>query len=136
MLAKTIKYTDYNGNEREEEFFFHFNKAELVEMQMSEKGGLEKKIRDIVDAKDTAELVKLFKELCLKAYGVKSEDGRRFIKSDQLREEFSQTEAYSNLFMELAFNSEAAIDFVNGILPQELKQELEANQVKELVAQQ
>lgn len=120
MLKKEITYTDYNGNQRTEEFYFNLSKAELVEMRVSKKGGLETYIKEIIDAKDEQKLVELFKELVLKAYGQKSEDGRRFIKSDELREEFAQTEAYSDLFMELATDDKAAVAFVNGIVPQNM----------------
>jgi len=119
MLKKTITYKDFNGVERTEDFYFNLSQAELVEMQHSKQGGLETYIKKIVDARDSSELIRLFKDLVLKAYGEKSEDGRRFIKTDELRMEFSQTQAYSDLFMALASNEQEAIAFVNGILPQE-----------------
>lgn len=117
MYIKSITYTDYDGEERTENFYFNLNKAEIAEMQLSSTGGLDQMIKDIIAAKDNAKLVQLFKGLVLKAYGVKSPDGRRFIKSDELREEFSQTEAYSELFMELVSDAEAAADFINKITP-------------------
>lgn len=117
MYIKSITYTDYDGEERTENFYFNLNKAEIAEMQLSSTGGLDQMIKDIIAAKDNAKLVQLFKGLVLKAYGVKSLDGRRFIKSDELREEFSQTEAYSELFMELVSDAEAAADFINKITP-------------------
>lgn len=119
MLKKTIKYEDYDGNEREEDFYFNLSKAELAEMEMSEDGGLANHINKIVAAQDSKMLITLFKELILKSYGEKSPDGRRFIKSEENQTAFSQTEAYVKLFMELAFDTEAAVEFVNGILPQE-----------------
>ena len=125
MLKKTIKYTDYNGVEREEDFFFNLNKTELMEMEISTEGGFAEKIQTIVKTKDNAAILKTFKEIILKAYGVKSDDGKRFMKSDTLRTEFEQTEAYSELFMELATNADAASAFINGIIPknmEELKQ--------------
>ena len=117
MYIKSITYTDYDGEERTENFCFNLSKAEIAEMQLSSTGGLDQMIKDIIAAKDNAKLVQLFKGLVLKAYGVKSPDGRRFIKSDELREEFSQTEAYSELFMELVSDAEAAADFINKITP-------------------
>lgn len=123
MLKKTITYNDYNDVERTEDYYFNLSKAELMEMELSIAGGLSETIDKIIKAKDTPSLVKIFKELVLKAYGVKSPDGKRFIKSDELREEFSQTEAYSQLFMELATNAEAAAAFVNGIIPADLAKE-------------
>ena len=117
MYAKTMTYTDYDGEERTETFYFNLTKAEIAEMELSSTGGLEQTIKEIIAAKDNAKLVQLFKGLVLKAYGVKSPDGRRFIKNDELREEFSQTEAYSDLFMELVSDAGAAADFINKITP-------------------
>lgn len=118
MIKKTITYVDYNDTERTEDFYFNLTEAELMEMEMSTTGGLAEMIQRIVAAQDTPAIIKIFKELVLKAYGQKSPDGRRFIKKDELREEFSQTEAYSKLFMELATNADAAAKFVNGIMPE------------------
>lgn len=117
MLKKTFTFTDYNGNERTEDHYFNLTKAEATEMEMSTTGGLTKMIEGIVAAQDTPAIVKIFKELILKAYGQKSPDGRRFMKSDEISREFSETEAYSQLFMELATDAKAAAAFVNGIVP-------------------
>ena len=119
MLKKTISYTDYDGNPRTEDFYFNLSKAELTEMEMSFNGGLVKIIEKIIAAQDSERLIKIFKDLILKAYGEKSNDGRRFIKNQEVRDNFAQTEAYSILFMELATNDVAAAAFVNGIAPQE-----------------
>lgn len=120
MIKKTITYTDYNGNERTEDFYFNLNKAELMEMEMSTTGGLAEMIQRIVAAQDAPAIIKIFKELVLNAYGQKSPDGKRFIKKDELREEFSQTEAYSQLFMELATDADAAAKFIKGIIPNDI----------------
>lgn len=117
MLKKTITFTDYNGVERTEDFYFNLSKAEVMEMELSTTGGLAEMINKIVSAQDTPSIVKVFKDIILKAYGEKSPDGRRFIKSEELSEAFSQTEAYSELYMELSTNAEAAAKFVNEILP-------------------
>ena len=117
MIKKTIKYVDYDGEQREEDFYFNLSKAEVAEMEVSATGGLDKMINRIIAERDHRKIIELFKDLILRSYGKKSDDGRRFIKSQQLRDEFSQTEAYSELFMELASNSDAAAEFVNGILP-------------------
>lgn len=117
MLKKTITYTDYNGNERTEDFYFNLTKAEIMEMEMSTTGGLAEMIKRIVAAQDAPAIIKVFKELILKAYGEKSPDGKKFIKSEELSNSFAQTEAYSQLFMDLATNADAAADFVNGITP-------------------
>lgn len=118
MLKKTITYIDYNGVERTEDYLFNLNKAELLELGLSKKGGLEQWIEKIVQEEDAPKLVAIFKEIILKAYGEKSADGKRFIKSDELAEEFSQTEAYVELFIELATKAEAAAAFINGITPE------------------
>lgn len=120
MLKKTIKYTDYNENEREEDFFFNLSKAEIMEMEMSTTGGLSEMIQNIVKTQDAPAIIKIFKDLVLKAYGVKSPDGKQFIKSEELSKAFSQTEAYSILFMELATDADAAAAFVNGIVPKDV----------------
>lgn len=117
MLKKTITYTDYNDVERTEDFYFNLTKAELMEMEMGAVGGLSGMIEKIVSAKDAPAIIKVFKELVLKAYGEKSADGRRFIKSKEISDAFAQTEAYSQLFMELATDADAASKFVNGIAP-------------------
>ena len=120
MLKKTIKYTDYDGTEREEDFYFNLNKAEVTEMELSKQGGLSEYIKRIVAAQDAPSLVELFKELICKSYGEKSLDGKRFVKSKELTEEFTQTEAYAELFVELASNAEEATKFVNGIMPKNM----------------
>lgn len=121
MIKKTIIYTDYNGNERTEDAYFNLSKAEIMEMEMSTAGGFAETIQKIVKAQDSPAIIKIFKELILKAYGEKSADGRRFMKVDEngvpLSIAFSQTEAYSNLFMELATDADAASEFINGIMP-------------------
>lgn len=120
MLKKTITYTDYNGVEKTEDFYFNLSKAEIMEMELSTYGGLAEMIKRIIDAQDGPAIIKVFKELILKAYGVKSPDGKRFIKSEELFTEFSQTEAYSNLFMELSTDADAASEFIKGIMPVEI----------------
>ena len=119
MLKKTITYTDYNGIERTEDYYFNFSNAEAMEMEMSTAGGLTEMIRKIVAAQDAPSIIQVFKDLILKAYGEKSPDGKRFIKSKELSTAFSQTEAYSKLFMELSMDADAAAEFVNGSLPLE-----------------
>lgn len=127
MLKKTITYTDYNGVERTEDFYFYLSKADLMEMEMGTTGGLAEMIRKVVNAQDAPAIIKIFKDLILKAYGEKSADGKRFIKNDELRDAFSQTEAYSQLFMELATDSDAAAKFVNGIMPADVSEKIQNN---------
>ena len=117
MLKKTITYVDYNGKTRTDDFYFNLSKAELVDMEMSEQGSLSAKLEKIVREEDKSKIVAMFKDIVLKAYGEKSDDGKRFVKSQEIRDGFMQTEAYSDLFMELASNAEAAAEFINGIIP-------------------
>lgn len=117
MLKKSLKYTDFDGNERTEDFYFNLTKAEVTEMEMSTEGGLTRMLEKIVAEKDSKRIIEAFKDLILRSYGEKSPDGKRFVKNQELRDAFSQTEAYSDLFMELATNAEAAAAFVAGIIP-------------------
>lgn len=126
MIKKTITYTDYNGVERTENYYFNLSKAEVMEMEMTAEGGMAESIQKIVDAKDTPSIIRVFKDLVLKAYGVKSDDGRRFMKTkpdgSRYADEFKETEAYSQIFMELATDADAAAKFINGIIPADLAQ--------------
>ena len=117
MLKLTRTYNDYNGLSRTEDFYFNLTEAEITEMELSVDGGLVEMINRIVAAKDGRQIINLFKDIILRSYGQKSPDGKRFVKNQELREAFSQTEAYSDLFMELATDAEAAANFVNGIIP-------------------
>lgn len=124
MLKKTVTYVDYNGTERTEDFYFNLSKAEIMEMEMGTTGGLAEMIKKVVDAKDAPAIIKIFKDLVLKAYGEKSLDGRRFIKSEALSNEFSQTDAYAQIFMELATDADKASEFVKGIIPADIEKQL------------
>ena len=121
MLKKTVTYVDYNGVERTEDFYFNLTKAEVTEMELSVDGGLSKMLEDIIASNNNKQILAMFKEIVLKAYGEKSADGRRFIKNKELSDAFSQTEAYSEIFMELALDEKAASDFINGIMPGNLQ---------------
>ena len=138
MLTKTIKYTDYNGVEREEKFLFNLSKAELMEMELGTSGGLAEMIKKIIETQDSPTIMKIFKDIVLKAYGEKSADGKRFVKIGEngrpLSENFAQTEAYSQLFMELATDSNAAANFIKGIIPSDIDIS-EANALPEGVQQ-
>jgi hypothetical protein len=123
VLKKTITYTDFNGDEVSEDFFFHLSKAELVELELSHKGGLSESLQRIIDAEDGKAIIQEFKNIILSAYGKRSDDGKRFIKNQQLREEFESTEAYSSLFMELVTDTDAAIEFINGVIPAGMAEE-------------
>lgn len=127
MLKKTITYTDYNGTERKEDFYFNLSSAELTEMELSVAGGYDTYLTRIINAKDVPSVAKIVKEIIFKAYGEKSLDGKRFIKSEELSTAFSQTEAYSELYMELATSDDACAIFVNGIIPKDA-----ANKIKNI----
>lgn len=135
MLKKTIKFTDYNGNDREEDFYFHLNQAELVELELGTKGGLAETIEVIANTQSTPELIEIFKKIILKAYGERVGDSRVFKKLNEdgkpLYINFMQTEAYSVLFMELATDSKAAAEFVNGIVPRDLAEKAAAAQIEQ-----
>lgn len=120
MLKKTITYTDYNGNDRTEPFYFNLSKAELMEMQLGTTGGFDAMVQNIINAQDVPTLMTIFKEIILKAYGEKSADGKRFIKSEEISKAFSETEAYSNLYMELVTDAKAAANFITGLVPKEI----------------
>ena len=122
MVAEKIKYTDFNGVEREEEFMFNLTEAEITEMELTTEGGLSDSIKKIVSAQNTPQIIETFKMLLLKSYGEKSADGRRFVKSEELSKEFTQTNAYSQLFMKLATDDKSAVAFINGIIPESMRE--------------
>lgn len=120
MLIKKITYTDYNGNERTEEFMFNYSRADASRLVMSTKEGLEAFLKRIVKEEDRTKMFGFLEEFILKAYGEKSDDGRRFIKSEELSTEFSQTEAYSVLLTELINGGDEAIaNFINAVVPKD-----------------
>ena len=126
MIKKTVTYKDYNDLERTESFYFHFNEAEILEMEMSEEGGFAERMQRIIDAKEKTQLIKVIKKFVLDAYGVKSEDGKRFIKNDEVRASFVESPAYPIIFMELVANDELASEFVNRVVPADMKERLAA----------
>ena len=117
MFKKTVTYNDFDGNERTEDFYFHLKKSELMEMQLSISGGWTNLLQNIIQEKDSVRLVEFFKDIIAKTYGKKSLDGRRFSKTPEILAEFQETKAYSKLFMELAFDSDAAAEFVENVIP-------------------
>lgn len=127
MYKKSLTYETFDGVEVTEVFRFNFTAAELTDMELNMPGGMQKYINDIIEAKDNREMVKLFQELLINSYGIISDDGRRFIKNDTIREEFKQTNAYSELFMLFATNEDEASKFINGILPKNLVEQAEKN---------
>ena len=127
MVVKKIKYTDFNGVEREEEFMFNLTEAEITEMELTTDGGLSDSIKKIISAQDTPQIIETFKMLLLKSYGEKKTKKKRIIKSDELSKEFTQTNAYSQLFMELAYDDKAAVAFINGIIPESMRERVAEN---------
>ena len=125
MIKKTIKYTDFNGNERTEDHYFNLTKAELTSMQLSTEGGLDTLINRIVKEQNVPEIMKLFTEIIAKSYGVKSDDGKHFRKSDEIFNDFASTGAYDELLIELISDANASAAFVKGILPAGIEKELE-----------
>lgn len=117
MLKLTRTYEDYNGATRTEDFYFNLTQAEVTEMEVSVDGGLVEMIKRVTAAQDGKQIISIFKDVILRAYGEKSPDGKRFIKTQEIRDAFAQTQAYSDLFMELATDAEAAARFINGIIP-------------------
>lgn len=136
MFKKEIEYQDFNGQQRKETFYFNLSKAELMEMELSTQAGMEEMIKMLIATKDNAKIVQTFKDLILKSYGIKSEDGTRFIKTKELREAFEQSNAYSELFMEILSNTDAQVAFINGVVNgvnvPEMKEEDAIAKLKEL----
>lgn len=135
MIKWPITYTDYEGNEVTEEFRFALNRSELMEMNFSAAGGMEKMLQKIIDTKDVKKMIEIFKELIMKSYGELSDDGRRFIKTrdgHSLAEDFAQTAAYDELYMQLATDDKKAADFINGVIPKDLAKQVEAQSIKAL----
>lgn len=120
MLEKMITYQDFNGNEISEVFRFNLSKAEVMEMELSTTGGFGESLKRIAASKNAKDIIETFKYIILKAYGERSDDGKRFIKSDELSKSFTETNAYSELFMELATNEEAALSFIRSVVPEAL----------------
>jgi hypothetical protein len=125
MLKRDITYEDFDGESVTESFYFNLTKTELIELEVGYKDGLQAAMQRIVKTSDRQALIAEFQKIILLSYGIKSEDGRRFVKSDQLREEFTQTPAYDALFMELATDDGAAATFIQGILPKGLAENVE-----------
>ena len=121
MLRKLIKYVDYNGNERQENFYFNLNKAELLEMETEVTGGMRQLLENIMEKQDIPKIMKSFKTIILKAYGEKSPDGRRFYKSEELSQAFTQTEAYNILYQELLSDAKKAAEFINALMPEDMR---------------
>lgn len=136
MYKKVIEYTDYNGTPRKETFYFNYSKAELLKKELSTQAGIEEFIKMLIATKDNAKIVQIFNDLILDSYGIKSEDGTRFIKTKELRDAFEQSEAFSELFIEIVSNTDAQVEFINGVVngvnAPEMKEEDAIAKLKEL----
>lgn len=133
MIKKTVTYEDFDGNQRTEDFYFNLTKAELTEMEMSLNGGLSQLLSKIIHENDNAKIIEYFKKIVIGSYGEKSLDGRHFMKNEQIREEFASSAAYSEIFMEFASDADKAAEFVNGIMPKGLDEEInKANNIHAL----
>lgn len=128
MLKKSITFTDYFGEERTQDFYFNLTKSELMEMNLSADGGVERLIDKIIQTNDRKKLVTYFKDIILRSYGEKSDDGFQFMKGKEISKRFEQSPAYDQLFMELATNSEKAAEFINGIVPKEVSEQMKKQQ--------
>lgn len=119
MIKWPITYTDYNGETRTEEFYFNLSKPEIMELQLNANGAYGAYLKRIIQERDGKEMAKVYRELITKAYGEKTDDGRRFVKSKELTDAFMQTEAYSELYMELFTDMKACEKFFNGVFPKD-----------------
>lgn len=126
MLKKTITFLDFNDNTVVEDFYFHLSKAELIQLEVESPGGLEKMLKDIIDAEDGAKIIALFQKILLMTVGKKSADGKNFVKSQEVVDYFKYSDAYSELFMELSTQAGSAAQFIEGVLPAKLVAEAQA----------
>jgi hypothetical protein len=129
MLKRDITYEDFDGNEVTDTYYFNLTRTELIELEAGYEGGLELALRRIIETKDRKQLISEFQRIILAAYGVRSEDGKRFIKNDQVREEFKQTPAFDALFMDLATSDDSASIFIKGVVPKDFAKQIEKSEV-------
>ena len=134
MYKKTITYTDYNDVEQTEDFYFNLNKAELMQIQLKNNGTLQAKLERLMNTRETSEIAQIFQDIIDMSYGVKSDDGKRFIKNQEVLDAFKQTEAYSELYVELTTNTDAAVEFITGIIPAKIAEQLDKDEIEKLKA--
>lgn len=132
MLKKTITYTDYDGMERTEDFWFNLSKTELTKLDAELPGGVLGVLRKIIDKKDRKALVDFIETLILRSYGEKTLDGKRFVKTPDMAEEFMQTPAYDELFMSILSDTDSQTSFINGVIPQSMAKEIEQTDKKQV----
>lgn len=131
MLKRPIKYTNANDEEVEEVFYFHLSQAELIELEVEYDAGLATALNTIIETQDRKEIIRVFKDIVLRSYGIKTADGKGFEKSDAIRQKFANSFAYSVLFMELATDDGKAAEFVKGIMPKEFADVIEKAELQE-----
>ena len=134
MYKKTITYTDYNDVEQTEDFYFNLNKAELMRIQLQNNGTLQAKLERLINTRETSEIAQIFQDIIDMSYGVKSDDGKRFIKNQEVLDAFKQTEAYSELYVELTTNTDAAVEFITGIIPAKIAEQLDKEELDKIKA--
>ncbi len=120
MHKRIIKYEDFNGEQREEHFYFNLSKSEVTKMELSTEGGLKEKVESLVRSRNGEEIMKILEGIILGSYGVKSPDGRNFMKSQQISDDFKSTPAYDILFFELVTDAEKSAAFIQAILPKDM----------------
>jgi len=120
MIKKTVTYEDFNGEKKTKELWFHFSESEITNEELTTEGGLYNTIRKMTEEQDRIMLAKLFRQIILKSYGEKSADGERFMKSQEIMDNFEHSAAYDALYMELATDTQKVSDFVKGTLPKNL----------------
>lgn len=129
MLKKTITYTDWNGNERTEDFYFNLTRVEVYQLEFSPEPGitLTDAITTLIKSQDMGKIISVIKEIILTAYGEKSPDGKRFMKNDELRKSFEENPAFDELYMSMVTDSKVAADFMTGIMPNAVRENLGSN---------
>lgn len=124
MLRKEVEYKDFDGNDRKDILWFHLNEVEITEMDLETSGGIVKYMESIIDTKDVNRLITIFKDLLIRSYGERSMDGKHFYKDDKIRNEFVSSAAYPVLYMEMVSDANKAVEFINGIVPSNIREQM------------
>ena len=132
MWKFTAEYEDWNGNPRKRELLFNLTVAEMYSLQNSVKGGIETYYQRILDEQDNVALYKRFEDLVKLTYGVKSDDGERFIKNDEVYNSFKESAAYDVFMQYLLTTEDGAAKFINGIMPTKVKAKLNTPEGKKI----
>lgn len=137
MLKKTITYTDWNGEERTEDFYFNLTRVEIYELEYDVEPGtsLTEVLDTLVKSKDYGRLIGTIKKVILTAYGEKSADGKRFMKGEDIRRSFEENPAFDELYMSLITDPKKIAEFIVGIMPSSVRDNLGSDPTNELVKQ-